>query len=122
MAADGRMYISKDVQFDEFSFSFLRLFGDPALDSPAAAPASPQQSLTVLSVPSTAATSATPVDHTSASQSGSQVVVHQSPPNPSSVDVGPASDLPDSHESLNQESLSTVATSCQTRKHSSNVH
>ena len=48
MAADGRMYISKDVQFDEFSFSFLRLFGDPALDSPAAAPASPQQSLTVL--------------------------------------------------------------------------
>ena len=111
MAADGRIYISKDVLSDELSFPFLRLFGEPALDSPAAAPASPQQSLTVLSAPSTAATSATPVSHTPASQSGSQVAIHQTPTVPSSVDVGPASDLPDSHESLNQESLSTVATS-----------
>ena len=59
MAADGRIYISKDVLSDELSFPFLRLFAEPTLDSPAAPPASPQQSLTLLSAPSAGATSAT---------------------------------------------------------------
>ena len=59
MAAHGRTFISKDVVFNELSFPFLRLFAEPTLDSPAAPPASPQQSLTLLSAPSAGATSAT---------------------------------------------------------------
>jgi len=111
MAAHGRIYISKDVVFDEFSFPFLRLFAEPTLDSLTVVLASPQQFLTVLSAPSTTATSATGVSHTHASQSASQVVVHQLATVPSLVDVGPALKLPNSHQSLNQESLSNVGIS-----------
>jgi len=57
MAEDGRIYISKDVIFDELNFPFSRLFGEPAsVSSTTAAASSSQQTLTVLSAPPTRVT------------------------------------------------------------------
>lgn len=103
MAADGRIYISKDVIFDELSFPFPRLFGDAASGSAATASTSSQHTLTVLSVPPTATTSATTASDTSASQAAA--LVQQSPVTSTSVSVDPVSDFPDSQQ--HQEPLPT---------------
>jgi len=51
------MYISKDVIFDELTFPFPRLFGEPdSVSSTTAAVSSSQQPLTVLSTPPTGVT------------------------------------------------------------------
>ena len=69
MAEDGRMYISKDVIFDELTFPFPRLFGEPdSVSSTTAAVSSSHQTLTVLSIPPTGVTPPTLDNPTPAEQ------------------------------------------------------
>ena len=111
MAADGRVYISKDVVFDELRFPFPKLMGEPASE-PSSIASHSQQILTVLPISHTEASSVSASLTSAPSASASPAASIQSPAASTSVNINHASASQDLPLPV-QETLPSVTVSVQ---------